>query len=300
METEKQKTAPEWPQGRVSVVLDTDTYNEVDDQFALCYSLLSPDRICLEAVYAAPFVNARAKSAEEGMERSMQEAGRLLGLLGRKTQNFLFAGSRRFMDAAGAPVESPAARDLVRRAMTRPTGNPLYVAAIGAITNVASALKMEPAIAERIVVLWLGGHAIESDGKQEFNLRQDLTAARTVLESGADLVLVPCHGVSSSLVTSAAELRECIAGKNPICNALTELMEAYSGGRYGWGKVIWDVAVPGYLIDASFTRSSVVPCPAIGQNGVWQETTGGRSVRMVRWIDRNRLFADLFKKLSES
>ena len=38
------------PEARpVDMVLDTDTYNEVDDQFALCLSLLSPDRVTLRA-----------------------------------------------------------------------------------------------------------------------------------------------------------------------------------------------------------------------------------------------------------
>ena len=41
-------------------VLDTDTYNEIDDQFALVQALLSPDRITLEAVYAAPFHNSQS------------------------------------------------------------------------------------------------------------------------------------------------------------------------------------------------------------------------------------------------
>jgi len=39
------------------VVLDTDTYNEVDDQFALAHLLLAPELVRLEAVYAAPFFN---------------------------------------------------------------------------------------------------------------------------------------------------------------------------------------------------------------------------------------------------
>ncbi len=30
------------PTGRVRMVLDTDTYNEIDDQFALVHALLSP------------------------------------------------------------------------------------------------------------------------------------------------------------------------------------------------------------------------------------------------------------------
>ena len=45
------------PAGKVRMVLDTDTYNEIDDQFALTYALLSPDKLSVEAIYAAPFHN---------------------------------------------------------------------------------------------------------------------------------------------------------------------------------------------------------------------------------------------------
>lgn len=295
---EKEMAAPAWPRGRVPLVLDTDTYNEVDDQFALCYCLLSSDRIDLRAVCAAPFVNARARTAEEGMEQSLAEARRLIRMLGKAPEGFLFGGSKRFMDADGLPVDSPAARELVHRAMAQPEGEPLYVAAIGAITNVASALRIRPEIARRIVVLWLGGHAVASDGAQEFNLRQDMAATQTVLDSGAALVIVPCQGVASGLVTSVPELRACIGGSGPLCDALTALVEDYSQGRFGWGKVIWDVAAIGYLVDEAFTRSEVVPCPVVGPDGVWRPQQRGRPVRLVRWIDRNRLFCDLFTKLS--
>ena len=60
------------------MVLDTDTYNEIDDQYALAYTLLSPDRLALEAIYAAPFVNNRSKSAAQGMEKSYEEILTLL------------------------------------------------------------------------------------------------------------------------------------------------------------------------------------------------------------------------------
>ncbi|MBS7176891.1 MAG: nucleoside hydrolase, partial [Clostridiales bacterium] len=45
------------PEGKVDVVLDTDTYNEIDDQFALSYLVKSDDKLNLKAVYAAPFHN---------------------------------------------------------------------------------------------------------------------------------------------------------------------------------------------------------------------------------------------------
>ena len=41
-------------------VLDTDTYNEIDDQFALAYALLAPECLDMRAVVAAPFGNRRA------------------------------------------------------------------------------------------------------------------------------------------------------------------------------------------------------------------------------------------------
>ena len=48
------------PKGKVDMVLDTDTYNEVDDQFALSYALLSPEKLNVQAIYAAPFYNDRS------------------------------------------------------------------------------------------------------------------------------------------------------------------------------------------------------------------------------------------------
>ena len=48
-----------------TVVLDTDTYNEIDDQFALLYSLYSPEDIRLAGVTAAPFHNNRSENYAE-------------------------------------------------------------------------------------------------------------------------------------------------------------------------------------------------------------------------------------------
>ena len=43
------------PTGKVRMVLDTDTYNEIDDQFAVVHALLSPEHLNVEAIYAVPF-----------------------------------------------------------------------------------------------------------------------------------------------------------------------------------------------------------------------------------------------------
>ena len=146
------------PKGKVDMVLDTDTYNEVDDQFALSYALLSPEKLNVQAIYAAPFYNDRSGGPKDGMEKSYGEILRLLDRLGVDPEGRVFRGSESYLPDGRTPVDSPAARDLVARAMARPEDDPLYVVASGAITNVASAILMEPRITRRIVVVWLGGH----------------------------------------------------------------------------------------------------------------------------------------------
>ena len=69
----------------------------------------------------------------------------------------VYRGSNRYLDSYDQPVESAAAAHLVEAALTASAESPLYVLAIGALTNVASALLLAPEISERIVVVWDGG-----------------------------------------------------------------------------------------------------------------------------------------------
>ena len=62
------------------MVLDTDTYNEIDDQFAVVYSLISPEKLDVEAIYAAPFFNTRSLSPKDGMEKSYEEISEILDI----------------------------------------------------------------------------------------------------------------------------------------------------------------------------------------------------------------------------
>ena len=50
------------PDGKVRMVIDTDTYNEIDDQFAVVHALLSPEQLTVEGIYAAPFFNENVHS----------------------------------------------------------------------------------------------------------------------------------------------------------------------------------------------------------------------------------------------
>ena len=285
------------PKGKVRMVLDTDTYNEVDDQFAMAYSLLSPERMEVEAIYAAPFHNNRSTGPEDGMLKSYDEIVRLLGKMNRNADGFVFEGSRSYLPDGETPVDSPAARDLVKKAMAHSEDDPLYVVAIGAITNVASAILMEPEICKHIVIVWLGGHPLNYPTAHEFNLYQDVPAVRVVLDCGAPLVLVPCYGVSSHLLSSAADMQHHLAGKNALCDALSELFCAYADDFFGWAKEIWDVAAVSWLIHPEFTQSELEPSPLLSDDCRWSRDARRHPIRVIRQLNRTAIFRDMYTKL---
>src|SRR5512133_3419228 len=76
----------------VRMVLDTDTFNEIDDQFAVVYALISPE-LDVQALYAAPFHNIRSSGPGDGMEKSYEEILRVLDKLGKSPEGFAFKGS---------------------------------------------------------------------------------------------------------------------------------------------------------------------------------------------------------------
>ena len=147
------------PTGPVDVVLDTDTYNEIDDQFAVSYLICSAEKLHLQAIYAAPFFNEKSTGPADGMEKSYQEILNILTLMGKdELKKSVYKGSTGYLPDEETAVESPAAADLAARAMNYTPEKPLYVLAIGAITNVASAILKNPDIIDRIVIVWLGGN----------------------------------------------------------------------------------------------------------------------------------------------
>ena len=292
----------ECPREKADVVLDTDAYNEVDDQFAISYALKAQEKLDVKALYAAPFFNERSSGPADGMERSYGEILKLLRLSGFEKP--VFRGSARYLPDETTAVQSDAAADLCRRAMGYTPEKPLYVVAIGAITNVASALLIEPRIADRIVVVWLGGNSLEWHTNREFNCMQDIAAARVVFASGAPLVMLPCQGVVSAFTTTGPELTHWLKGRNPLCDYLVQntvnAAEAYAKGRV-WSRVIWDVTAVGWLLNdgGRLMSDRLIPTPIPEYDHHYAMDFTRPLCRYVYQIHRDALFADLFDRLAK-
>mgnify|MGYP003382276259 CR=1 FL=1 len=285
------------PSHPVRAVLDTDTFNEIDDQFAVVQALLSPERIRLEAIYAAPFQNARAEGPGRGMLLSHEEILRLLERIGRRPEGFVFKGVSEFVGADKKPRRGDAVDDLIARARTGSRSAPLYVIAIAAISNVASALLAAPDIADRVVVVWLGGHALHWPDTREFNLRQDVGGAQVLLDSGVPLVLVPCMGVTSHLHASVPEIERYVEPCGAIGAFLASRFKDYSSEHTGWSKELWDMAPIGWLLDAECAPSVLVPTPILSDSVTWSFDGARHSMRYVTHVRRNPIMTDFYRKL---
>lgn len=284
------------------IVLDTDAFNEIDDQFAIAYLLKNDALLHTEAIYAAPFSNALAATPEEGMEKSYNEIFKLLSLCEKEVP--VYRGSNQYLSNENTPVESPAARDLIQRALNHSKEDPLYVVAIGAITNVASALLMEPKIAENIEVVWLGGHAHHWHDTMEFNMKQDFAAARVVMGSTASFVQLPCRGVVSEFAVSEADLKILLYDRNPLAdylakNTVLHMIERKKAGPI-WSKPLWDVTAVAWLIndDNRFMRYYNIPVRLPEYNGVYGPALD-KKIKYIYTINRDVLLSHLVKVLTE-
>lgn len=285
------------PAGRVRVVLDTDTFNEIDDQFALVQMLLSPERLAVEAIYAAPFYNSRSDGPGHGMELSYQEILRLLERLGRPAEGFVHRGVDAYVGPEKTAREAPAVDDLIARAKAGSPEHPLYVIAIGAISNIASALLKAPEIIDRVVVVWLGGNALEWPHTREFNLMQDVGGAQILFDSGVPLVLVPCMGVVSHLHSTVPEIERYVEPHGAIGKFLAMRFKEYSEDHEGWAKEIWDMAAVAWLLDPDWAPSVLVPTPILTDQVTWSIDRGRHAMRYVSHVKRNPIMKDFIAKL---
>lgn len=294
----------EKPQKRVDVIIDTDAYNEADDQFAIAYALKLSEAINIQAFYAAPFINQSTYTPQEGMKKSYDEILHVLALAGEtKYSKLVFQGSGQYLDNEHTPVLSPAVDDLIARGMSHQPDDPLYVIAIGAITNIASALLLEPRLKEHLVVIWHGGAALDLMFCNSFNACQDIAATRVVMGSGVPFVMQPGSGVAFNLTTTEPELEYWLAGKNPLCDYLIQrVKDVVQNWKHSpvWSHPLVDVATLSWLLqDKVYMHDRLCPTPLIGYNGYYEFDSRRPLMRYVYSMNRDAILSDLFARISQ-
>jgi inosine-uridine nucleoside N-ribohydrolase len=305
------------PAGRARVVIDTDAANEIDDPFAIAWALLSPQRLQVEAVHAAPYSFAHRrpwlKVAEhrqfappgEGMLRSVEAIRTVYDTLGLDDTGRVFRGSTRYLASPDRPERSEASEHLIATAMAMPADEPLYVVAIGCATNIANALLLEPRIAERIVVVWTSGYPSHAPQVNDsFNLEQDLPASQWLLDSGVPHVYLPGFHVGAQLRLSLPEMERWVRGRGAIGAHLYELYthnplrELYGIDSFeAHSSVIWDLINIAWLIEPSWVPSEIVRTPWLQGDKRWRPDASRHPMREAHGVQRDTIFRSFFAAL---
>jgi inosine-uridine nucleoside N-ribohydrolase/uncharacterized HAD superfamily protein len=280
---------------KVNVILDTDTYNECDDQFALSYLLKSQDKFNIEAITVAPYHHDNNISIQEGTDKSYNEIIKICNWLNFNTMNKVFKGSTDYV-GEGYNENNDAVNKIIEVANKN---DKTYILAIGAITNVAVAIQKEPSIIDKIEVIWLGGHSLLQENNLEFNFKQDVEAVRTVFNSKVKLTIIPCENVASNLRTSIYELEHYLKGKSELCDYLCQRF--YNDGVHGIQerRVIWDISVIAYMINKEWFETSELSCPNIKDDTSYELTENNHKITIVNYLNVDKIYKDLFMKLGE-
>lgn len=289
------------PKGKVDVILDSDMYNEVDDQFALAYLLQSTEKMTLKAICAAPFFNHHSEGPKDGMEKSYDEVFRVLKLLKKEEYNAsVFRGATSFLENDTTPVDSDAVQTMIEMSKNYTAENPLYIIGIAAATNIASALLLCPEMKERVFIVWLGGMGFDWHDNKSFNAGQDVAAARVLLRSGVPMVLLPGRGVMDRFSTTGPELKHWLAGKNEFCDYIVEKTEREAmmcNGDTCWSRPISDVTAIAWLHDEKFMLDRLEHSPVMEYDHLYAEDKRRLFIRYVYSIDRDKLMWDMFQRI---
>lgn len=268
-------------------MIDTDTDNEIDDHFAVAWALASD--LDVVALHAAPFANGRSIGAAAGMRQSAAQLRRLTAAAGRDVP--VHEGSAGYL-REDPPARPAAVEDLLSRA----AAGPITVIAIGAITNIALAVRADPTVAERLSVVWLGGQPLWSSDPEEFNFSSDPAATREVLESTVDILVVPCRGVAELLQTTVAEMAAHL-GESAMAEHLLTVFRDQVESTPGAARPIWDMSAVACLLTPDAIQVADEDVPRLDDEARWLPGSVNRRIPIVHWLDRNRVFVDFFARL---
>ncbi|MBE6569537.1 MAG: hypothetical protein E7658_04890 [Ruminococcaceae bacterium] len=288
------------------VILDNDAGCEFDDQYAIVHAMGSPKIELLSltsALYACddyPF--------DVSQEHSFEANKRIVNVT--HTDYPVYRGADFPVSSLPVlgPMDSPAAQNIIKTAME--ADELIYVLVTGAITNVASAIMLEPAIKEKICVIWIAANCFDLPNNDEYNLTNDYKAGQYILNCGVPLVLVPTFsGIAGRGTASLVANKETFKAITTNSDAGVFFREtwpaefddspySYTHGGKDWRRVIWDVAVTGVLTIPDKYTFSIIPTPVFTDDiQVAYDSTRHKMIYMDT-MDAKAVFADVFDAIN--
>lgn len=314
---------PAWPLTYVfphaRIISDNDYSGDPDGLAQLAQHLLSP------SVVISGVLGTRLNMMRGGpdfdyaplVESSVALAQETAALCGRADVP-VFAGAVHALRDHYTPIASEGARFIVSEAMRDDTDLPLFVCCGAGLTEIASAYLMEPRIAERLTLVWIGGHEYnETDpkgpgaGDLEYNLSIDLIAGQVIFNQSRMPIWQVPRNVYRQCLTSRAELMVRLGGNGALGEFLLQKIGLISERFAGMGIPLGEAYVLGdsplalltvlpTMMESDVSSSDWVdrPCPRILENGLYEPNPDGQSIRTFERIDNRTMLEDFFAKVT--
>lgn len=277
---------------RVRVIIDSDTACEADDPFAIAHALMSP-KLIIRAVVAEHF------AAPGSMHLSHEAIKRLTDAMG--VTPTILRGEEWPLEPDGPMSEG--VRFIIDEAL-REDEHPLFVLCLGALTNLARALREAPAIAGRLTIVTIGGHGYDVSPIpfREFNFGNDVSAANAVLSSDAEIwqIPVPAYG---AIRTGLTELQMKVAPHGDVGRYLFEQMVRYNEGPNaswtpGESWSLGDSPAVAVTLDPSCGRFHPQAARYVNDDTTYSSRETGKVVRLYESVDPRYVLEDFFAKLA--
>lgn len=285
----------------IRVIINTDAKNEADDQYAIVHGLLSPS-LDIRGLIAAHF---GARRSSRSMEESREEIDLLLGLANLSHEVRVENGAPWALPDSATAVDSTGARLIIEEAM-RDDAGPLYVAFLGPLTDMASALLLEPRIEDRdVTVVWIGGAPYDgfhnSEARREFNLSNDIVAANIIFASKLKVWQIPMS-TYRLVAVSYAELFENVRPCGKLGRYLVDQLVEFNSAHPHEGRAIeyralGDSPAIGVLLAPHAGWWSERPAPGFRYDGSYDFSVEGRPIRVYHSVDTRFIMSDFYAKL---
>lgn len=275
------------------VIVDTDAACEADDPFAIAHALMSKkfDVVAITAEqFGGPGTTQRSYVAIQTVLDAM------------KISVPVYLGEEGRFDTVDPKTISEAADCIVKEAQ-KEEERPLYVLCLGAITNVASAIRSCPDIAKRMTVVWIGGHSYSMTKLpfREFNAGNDIEAINYVVTSGVELWQIPSN-VYGSMRIGLAEIERRIYPCGAIGKHLFEQMIRYNMSEFadwtpGESWALGDNPAIGVALDPSCGTYEYREAPVFLEDTSYQFLSGRPLIRVYTSINVRYVLEDFIAKL---
>jgi inosine-uridine nucleoside N-ribohydrolase len=300
---------------KVRVLLDTDANNELDDQHAIAYLLLNGDRFVVEGLT----VNRTNNGGD--IEEQALEAERIVRLCALHPELPVTRGASGSFEEIvphldNADFDGAAAVELIIERAHADADQKLVLLPVGKLTNIALALKKDPAISSKVKVVWLGSNYPDPG---EYNQDNDEAALNYILDSDVEFEIALVrygtpYGTDAVRVTPQDVLQN-LAGKGP--RAATPVTGRHGGTFFNFGdysvdlfehiklhgdppsRALFDMAAVAIVKNPAWAEARTIPAPLL-QNSEWQDRPeNAREIILWETFDKQAIIDDFYKTMDD-